>query len=487
LVVSSNSGSARTGTVTVADHPQVISQESLACNASLTTGADPFGAGGGGGAVQVVIAEGCRWTATSAASWIGITAGADGTGPGSVQFTVAPNPTTSPRQGVMTIAGRAITVTQLAASDPAPPAPTPPPAPPPTPSPPPPAPPACTYALSATSQAVAAAGGTGAVGVRAGTDCSWTARSNVDWITVTAGGAGAGDSQVTYAVAANTATTARTGTLTIAGSIFTVTQAAAPCTYTIAPVSMTVAAAGGTGAVAVTTSAGCSWTAAADVGWLTISGTASGSGNGTVNVAASANTAVTQRVGTLTIAGKTFTVTQAAAACVYAISPVSQSVAAAGGTGSVAITTVAGCTWTAAADVGWLTISGTASGSGNGTVNFAASANTATTSRTGTLTIAGKTFTVTQAGAAPACTYSLMPTSHSVGAGGGNDDVKVDTTAGCAWTAVANVAWITLTGATSGSGDGTVKYSVSANTASNARTGTLTIAGKTFTVNQAGR
>ena len=62
----------------------------LACDASLTAGADPIGAGGGGGAVQVVIAEGCRWTATSAASWIAIVAGANGTGPGSVRFTVAP-------------------------------------------------------------------------------------------------------------------------------------------------------------------------------------------------------------------------------------------------------------------------------------------------------------------------------------------------------------------------------------------------------------
>src|SRR6185369_17108907 len=129
---------------------------------------------------------------------------------------------------------------------------------------------------------------------------------------------------------------------------------------------------------------------------------------GTVNFAASANTAVTQRVGTLTVAGMTFTVTQAAAACVYAILPVSESVAAGGGTGSVAITTVAGCAWTATADVPWLTLSGATSGSGGGTVAYAASANTATMPRTGTLTIAGKTFTVTQAAAPAACSYSLM-------------------------------------------------------------------------------
>ena len=39
---------------------------------------------------------------------------------------------------------------------------------------------------------------------------------------------------MTYNVAANTATASRTGTLTIGGQTFTVTQAGAPCTFTIA-------------------------------------------------------------------------------------------------------------------------------------------------------------------------------------------------------------------------------------------------------------
>jgi hypothetical protein len=46
-----------------------------------------------------------------------------------------------------------------------------------------------------------------------------------------------------------------------------------------------------------------------------------------------------------------------------------------------------------------------------------------------------------------------------------------------------NPSWITITGGTSGSGNGTVTYSVTANTGPT-RTGTMTIAGQTFTVNQ---
>ena len=56
--------------------------------------------------------------------------------------------------------------------------------------------------------------------------------------------------------------------------------------------------------------------------------------------------------------------------------------------------------------------------------------------------------------------------------------------AGCAWTASSNAAWIAVSGGASGSGNGTVTYSVTANPNCTGRAGTLTIAGQTFTVTQ---
>jgi Zn-dependent metalloprotease len=85
-------------------------------------------------------------------------------------------------------------------------------------------------------------------------------------------------------------------------------------------------------------------------------------------------------------------------ACSFSISPTSRSHTAAGGTGSVTVTTAAGCSWTAVSNASFITITSGASGSGNGTVNYSVAANTGTAARTGTLTIAGLTFTVTQAG-----------------------------------------------------------------------------------------
>ena len=84
---------------------------------------------------------------------------------------------------------------------------------------------ACTYSISPTSASVAASGGTGTVSVTAGAGCNWTATSNAAFITITAGASGTGSGTLSYSVANNASTASRTGTLTIAGQTFTVTQA----------------------------------------------------------------------------------------------------------------------------------------------------------------------------------------------------------------------------------------------------------------------
>ena len=84
------------------------------------------------------------------------------------------------------------------------------------------------------------------------------------------------------------------------------------------------------------------------------------------------------------------------------------------------------------------------------------------------------------------CSCNISPNNQSFGASGGASNVSVTATAGCAWTAVSNASWIAITSGASGSGNGTVSYSVLANTGSSQRTGTMTIAGQTFTVTQAG-
>ena len=74
-----------------------------------------FSSAGGTGAIAVTPPDGCAWTATSNASWINLTT-ASGTGPGTVQYTVAPSTSTSSRSGTITIQGQAFPIFQAGTS-----------------------------------------------------------------------------------------------------------------------------------------------------------------------------------------------------------------------------------------------------------------------------------------------------------------------------------------------------------------------------------
>jgi len=167
----------------------------------------------------------------------------------------------------------------------------------------------------------------------------------------------------------------------------------------------------------------------------------------------------------------------------YAISPTSQSFAAAGGTGSVTVTAPAGCAWRATSNNSWITVTSGSTGSGGGTVSYSVAANNSPIALNGSVAIAGQTLTISQAG--NGCSYSISPTSQSFAATGGTGTVTVTASAGCAWTAVSNNSWITVTSGSSGSASGTVNYSVAANSSANARTGTITIVGQIIVITEA--
>jgi hypothetical protein len=255
------------------------------------------------------------------------------------------------------------------------------------------------------------------------------------------------------------------------------------CAPAVSPFEQSFTAAGGTGSSTVTTGAGCAWTAASNAAWITLTSGATGSGSGAATFSVAANPSTTSRTGTLTIAGATVTITQAGAPCTYAISPANQSFTAAGGTGSSTVTTSAGCAWTAASNAAWITLTSGATGSGSGGAAFSVAANPSTADRTGTVAIAGATFTVTQSGAA--CAYSVSPLSVTVTAGASTSAVSVTTQAGCVWSTSGAPSWITL--GPGGSGSGSATITVAVNTSKTARTAALTIAGSVVTVTQKGK
>ena len=178
--------------------------------------------------------------------------------------------------------------------------------------------------------------------------------------------------------------------------------------------------------------------------------------------------------------------------CTYSASVTSISLTSAeSASGNVAITaSSSSCSnaWTATSSVAWITLSPT-SGTGNGQVAYSISANTGV-ARTGMVTVAGQTVTVSQAAVTstptptptPTCTYNVTGGNMSPSAMGGTYTFTMNTQAGCAWTVTSNIPWITVIGG-SGVGTGTFQLVIATNT-DGARSGSLTVMGITITINQ---
>jgi hypothetical protein len=438
---------ARSGGVMVNGQRAQVSQAAGECRFELSSNATAFAQAGGSGSVDVRASSPlCTWTASSDVDWIAVNTNASGKGSAPVTFTVAAT-TGPPRVGTLTIAGQHFSVTESEG---------------------------CSYTISPATFAPGASGGSQAVTVTAGAGCPWTAASNAPWLSVgTASGTG---SSVVVVTAAPTSGPSRSGNVTIAGQLLTVTQSPG-CSFDVSPLSLSADPAGGTRTVNVSTGSGCSWTASSNQPWVTITSNANGSGSGTVTVSVAADTGPA-RSGTITVAGQTVTIAQGQG-CTFAISPDSLSIAAAGGNTSVSVTSGAGCAWTATSAQPWVTITSGASGNGNGTVNFTV-ASTNGPGRSGTLTIAGRTFTINQG---QGCTFSLPSNSASATAAGGSGTFDVRAASGCGWAANSNAAWLSIVSGATGSGNGTVQYSAAANTGPE-RSGTITAAGQAFTVTQ---
>lgn len=81
------------------------------------------------------------------------------------------------------------------------------------------------------------------------------------------------------------------------------------------------------------------------------------------------------------------------------------------------------------------------------------------------------------------CQGLISPASQSYSPSVGSGSFLVTADETCNWDAVSNATWITIQSG-SGSGVGSVSYSVGANTGSSVRNGTITVGGQTFTVYQ---
>ncbi len=170
--------------------------------------------------------------------------------------------------------------------------------------------------------------------------------------------------------------------------------------------------------------------------------------------------------------------------CQYTLSPPHTDVLATGG-GPFEFTVATNsprCAWTASSTVGFLQLTGQASGTGDGTVRYRVLENTGTATRVGAIMVGNETATVTQFG----CPLTLSPPHHYVlGHGGGPFEFTVATDSPrCAWTASSTVGFLQLSGQARGTGDGTVRYHVLEHPGTATRVGAIMVGNETATVTQ---
>jgi hypothetical protein len=163
-----------------------------------------------------------------------------------------------------------------------------------------------TLALSPTAWTPTKSGGMQTVTVTS--NSAWTATSNQDWLTLSAGN-GIGNGTVTLTASANPTALERTGAITLktvgaADQTVAVTQAPGDPALAVSPTTWSVAAGGGTQAVGVTSNS--PWTVASDQSWLSLS-VAEGNGNGSTILTAEANPTFSTRRATVTFAAATLT------------------------------------------------------------------------------------------------------------------------------------------------------------------------------------
>src|SRR5438552_2717602 len=271
----------------------------------------------------------------------------------------------------------------------------------------------------------------------------------------------------------------------------TSTPSAPTCSFSVSqPANTAFGPEGGTGTITVTAGSGCSWTAASNASFITITQGSSGSANGSVQFSVAANTGA-ERTGALAVAGTAVTLTQRGAPAVAPATlgaPVPRSPI--GGTEvTVRRPTLVVDNAVASGDSGPLTYrfefsnqnafppdgilvaEGIPQGSGttSWTLERELGPNPGTwywRARATNGTITSDFSTVATFRTPAFCNFTVSPATVTASAAAGTATISVIGGGPCNWTAASNASFITVTSGSAGSGNGSVTISIAANTGS---------------------
>src|SRR4051812_35764409 len=170
------------------------------------------------------------------------------------------------------------------------------------------------------------------------------------------------------------------------------------------------------------------------------------------------------------------------ARCAVAATPKPAIFPASGGSGTLAVSSERGGSWSASSPASWISLTPPTAGQGDGKVGYTIAPNPVASSRRGTLVLGSQSAEITQEAAA--CHFVLEPSSFELAGGDQTANVSVRVATGCAWAAKAAVSWIAVVDGEQGNGPGQVRFRTTANAGIEPRSGSLEIAGQRVMVRQ---
>ena len=305
VAVSSHAAAeARTATLTIAGQSVSVTQRaaSVACTYEIAPSSATYNKDGGSGSFTVTAPEGCRWAASTADSWIAVTAPAsEPSGTGTVTYVVARNTQLGGRAGTITVVGRTFQVTQGGDTG------------------------SCEYQVSTVELSPCMAASQISTTITTDAACPWTVTSDVAWLSVAGGGSGSGSATIRVNVGENW-DAPRNGLLMVrwptptAGQNVRVSQAG--CRYAVSAGALSIAAAGGSARFDVFQQSdpytcggplqnGCMWIAQSDVPWITVTTSMPQFGDNPVQLTIAPNDSTSARSGNVRVRDQVVRVSQA--------------------------------------------------------------------------------------------------------------------------------------------------------------------------------
>ena len=252
-----------------------------------------------------------------------------------------------------------------------------------------------------------------------GVNCSekWTVETDVDWLTLSAtGGNGDGSFKVTPS-SDNLTANPRSGNVIVKSTLneelkAVINVSQSQFDFDVSTTSHSFSTPVASTPLSVNVTCSDAWAVSTDADWLTLS-PSSGRGNGTLKITPSDNLTENDRSATVTVTstktGWTKTIKVSQPKFTFSVDKTSHSFSSPIASDNNPLTVTVTCSgkWTVEADVNWLTLT-SSSGTGNGTFKITPADNTATTPRSGKVTVKSsmngwtKTINITQAKAEPA-------------------------------------------------------------------------------------